>query len=90
MDGDLHHRIYPIFSIFQNIAQFRTSPLLASLPAKGLQLLKQVHCVDAMQTYWLRCEDDRDIAGECCRVLLRFVMDGRAIHTADTQKPAPR
>ena len=73
---NLNHRVYPIFSIFQNIAQFRPSSFSSSFPAKGLQLLKQIHCVNAMQTYWLRCEDDTDIAGECCRVLLRFVMDG--------------
>ena len=76
VDSELHHRIYPIFSIFQNMAQFRSSLLPDSHAAKGLQLLKQIHCVSAMQTYWLRCEDDKDIAGECCRVLLRFVMDG--------------
>lgn len=35
VDSELHHRIYPIFSIFQNMAQFRSSLLPDSPGSEG-------------------------------------------------------
>ena len=70
------NRMYPLFSIFQNMSQNRCYMYLAWSIGRGMDILLQLRCIETMHTLSRWLEDDPGIADESCRILLRFSMNG--------------